>query len=55
MQSRHNKKWQSDREGIGENLEVERQIVEDEEEVEKEEDEKDEGDVHCNARLFYFW
>jgi len=34
--------------GIGDNLEVERQIVEDEEEVEKEEDEKDEGDVYSD-------
>ena len=36
------------RQGIGDNLEVERQIVEDEEEVDKEENEKDEGDVHSD-------
>jgi len=34
--------------GIGDNLEVKRRIVEDEEEVDKEEKEKDEGDVHSD-------
>ena len=34
--------------GISDNLEVERRIVEDEEEIEKEEDEKEEGDVYSD-------
>ena len=35
---------------IGDNLEVERQIVENEEEVNKEENENDEGDVHSDEK-----